>query len=96
MYSMILMRKSVSKLKLKVNAQNEGNYFLTFRHGACKISLVCYTLTRIPSQGFVFTGIWPGTAFIATWRFDADRHGLSSGLLQNFTWALTHTPGRNF
>jgi len=48
-------------------------------------------LGRLPE-----TGIWPGTAFIATWRFDADPHGFGRGFAKNFTWALTHTPGRNF
>ncbi len=38
-------------------------------------------------------------AFIATWRFDADmpcRVSRRRFFANNFTWALTHTPGRNF
>lgn len=85
------------------NAQNGWNFSLTIRHDASKMNLVWFTLTR----GVLF----PGFVFHLEPAFGRGLRLSPHGVLMlicpagfsrrrffanNFTWALTHTPGRNF
>ena len=85
------------------NAQNGWNFSLTIRHDASRMNLVWFTLTRgVLFPGFVFhlepafgrgLRLSPHGVLMLICPAGCSRRRFFAN---NFTWALTHTPGRNF